>query len=321
MSGRQETDQAYKNRIAEIIKVCPDYFEDFYYYMSNLGEGFKYNAIKQVHRFLKYLEQEKHIDINKCYNLNAVSCTDVRKYLDTEMSDTSIDTRGRNLVAIKKFFAFAEDDGLIEKNNLKKLRIPSEKKEISPVAMDEDEVEKMFQNIMTSDSDTISKARDLAIISLMLELGLRRGSVSEMDLQDVDLEHQTIYLTTKGNYRKQYSIGKKVTERLSSYLDKRHQFVVEDKPTDAFFLNYRGGRLSGKSINEIVKKYAWNVTDKHITAHKLRSTCATLLYEKTEDIYLTSHLLGHKDVSTTERYTRVSEKKLRNAAHLMEDLI
>lgn len=75
-----------------------------------------------------------------------------------------------------------------------------------------------------------------------------------------------------------------------------------------------------REIAEIIKRNTINI-DKHITPHKMRSTCATNLYEKTNDIYLVQEVLGHKNIANTRRYARMSEEKKKNAADIMDKLI
>ena len=71
-------------------------------------------------------------------------------------------------------------------------------------------------------------------------------------------------------------------------------------------------RLDASSVNDMIKKYTYNI-DKKITAHKLRSTFATNIYEATGDIYVTSKLLGHANIETTKRYAALNKEKERNA--------
>ena len=88
----------------------------------------------------------------------------------------------------------------------------------------------------------------------------------------------------------------------------------------AFFIGNQKPRMSPKSIRTIVRQYTFNI-DKHITPHKLRSTCATNLYDKTDDIYLVQHVLGHSSTNVTKRYTNVSENKKETAAKIIGSIL
>jgi site-specific recombinase XerD len=74
-------------------------------------------------------------------------------------------------------------------------------------------------------------------------------------------------------------------------------------------------------VAEMLKKYANGATEKHVTPHVMRHSCATNLYEKTGDIYLCSRQLNHKNVSTTQRYAELSKEKQKRAANILDDMI
>ena len=79
-------------------------------------------------------------------------------------------------------------------------------------------------------------------------------------------------------------------------------------------------RINVRSIENLITKYTYNI-DKHITPHKLRSTCATNVYNATGDIYLTADVLGHSNIANTRRYAQISEERKRKAASAMDDIL
>ena len=79
--------------------------------------------------------------------------------------------------------------------------------------------------------------------------------------------------------------------------------------------------MTTQAVRDLVAKYTKGITDKHITPHKLRSTCATNIYEKTGDIYLVADVLGHSNLANTRRYTAVSNEKRKQAAKAMDDIL
>ena len=87
------------------------------------------------------------------------------------------------------------------------------------------------------------------------------------------------------------------------------------------FVSRVGKRLSDDMVANMLKRYAKGVTDKHVTPHVMRHSCATNLYEETGDIYLCSKQLRHRNVSTTQRYAELSKEKQKRAANILDNMI
>ena len=109
--------------------------------------------------------------------------------------------------------------------------------------------------------------------------------------------------------------GDEVEEALLPYLDERAQILPEKGHENALFLSLQRKRMSVRSVENLVKKYAKIVTPlKKITPHKLRSTYGTSLYRETGDIYLVADVLGHSDVNTTKKHYAALEDERRRSA-------
>ena len=117
--------------------------------------------------------------------------------------------------------------------------------------------------------------------------------------------------------------GEEVADALHDYLEKRYHVIPMEGHENALFLSIQNRRITVRAVENLVKKYASNVTGlKKITPHKLRSTYGTTLYRETGDIYLVADVLGHKDVNTTRKhYAALEDNRRRMAAkavHLRE---
>ena len=104
------------------------------------------------------------------------------------------------------------------------------------------------------------------------------------------------------------------------WLEDREKYF-SDVQNNALFVSQECNRLSTKSVRNLIDKYTLGVTDKRITPHVLRHTCATILYEQTNDIYLCSKQLHHHNVSTTQRYANLSKKNQEKAANILDGSI
>lgn len=168
-----------------------------------------------------------------------------------------------------------------------------------------------------------TKIRDLALLTLMLGTGIRVSECVGLDIKDVDFDYDRIKIVRKGGYEAYVYFGQEAREALLEYLEERKNIVPLEGHEEALFLSSQRKRISVRSVENMVKKYASITTPlKKITPHKLRSTYGTSLYQQTSDIYLVADVLGHKDVNTTKKhYADVDEwqrMKAKDAVTLRE---
>lgn len=161
-----------------------------------------------------------------------------------------------------------------------------------------------------------TKTRDLALVSLLLGTGIRVSECVGLDIDDVDFKNNGIRIIRKGGNEVIVYFGEEVRTHLLAYLDERHKAETAPGHESALFLSMQSKRLSVRSVQNLVKKYAKQVTTlKNISPHKLRSTYGTALYQETGDIYLVADVLGHKDVNTTKKhYAEIDDLRRRQAA-------
>ena len=162
--------------------------------------------------------------------------------------------------------------------------------------------------------------RDKLIFSLGVTTGLRVSAISQLNIEDIDLEHNKLQVIEKGDKYRVVEFGNNLNEQFRLYLKDRTKYY-KDVDTNALFISQKKQRLSNNAIRELLAKYADGVTDKHVSAHTLRRTSANLLYNKTGDIYLVGNHLGHADISTTKRYISVDEERQKSKVEFMDSII
>lgn len=272
--------------------------------------------------------------------LDKITVSDIEEYLDylkvysKDNSEHINNEKGikRKLSSLKSFYNYFFCNELINDNPPAKVRVPKmHEKEI--VRLDADEVARLLDEVESGDKLTKSqkafhektKLRDIAILTLLLGTGIRVSECVGIDINDIDFKNTGIKIRRKGGYESVVYFGDEVETALLNYLEYRKTLVtVVEGHEDAFFLSLQNKRISVRSVENLVKKYAGLITSlKHITPHKLRSTYGTTLYKETGDIYLVADVLGHKDVNTTRKhYAAIEEdrrRKARNAIKLRED--
>ena len=165
-------------------------------------------------------------------------------------------------------------------------------------------------------SKAILAARDRAILELFYASGLRIGELTGLDLLDMDLAEGLVRVRGKGRKERIVPVGREALRALEAYFAVRRGLLGAAgesgtgaggaKPAEAMFLNHRGGRISTRSVGQMVLKYLMaSGLGKKITAHGLRHSFATHLLRAGADLRAIQELLGHARLRTTQRYTHV----------------
>ena len=166
-----------------------------------------------------------------------------------------------------------------------------------------------------------TQIRDMAILTLLLGTGIRVSECVGLNLDDVDFDNNAIRVIRKGGNEALVYFGDEVEKALLDYIQgPRKEVQTKSGHENALFISMNNTRITPRSVERLVKKYARLVTTvKKITPHKLRSTFGTALYQETGDIYLVADTLGHKDVNTTKKhYAALDEERKRRAANIVK---
>lgn len=259
-----------------------------------------------------------------------VEYMDYLSYYENEIGEVvTNDERGkqRKLASLRSMYNYFYKMEMIEKNPAALVDFPKlHKKEI--IRLDPGEVASLLDNIENGEELTKkqlefhdkTKKRDLALITLLLGTGIRVSECVGLDINNVDFRNNGILIRRKGGYEDIVYFGEEVEKALKDYLEERNHIIPLSGHENALFLSLQNKRLSVRSVEMLVKKYAKTVTSlKKITPHKLRSTYGTNLYRETGDIYLVADVLGHKDVNTTKKhYAAQDEARKRYAATVVK---
>jgi integrase/recombinase XerC len=221
-------------------------------------------------------------------------------WLYTRNSRTSI---SRKLASVRTFFEFLIRKGVIKNNPAKLVPTPKGEKRL-PTFLTVDEVVKL----LCIEGEGAAVSRDAALLELLYSSGLRVSEIVGIDLNDIDLTNLTVKVLGKGGKERIVPVGSKAADALNSYLRDR----LDMKPKgDHLFVNSRGGRLNVRSVDRIIRKYATIAgIPKNVSPHVLRHTFATHLLGGGADLRAIQEMLGHKSLSTTQRYTHTSIEKL-----------
>ena len=234
----------------------------------------------------------------------------------------------RNLASLRSFFRFLVGRGLVPEAPLwnrgsASMRglIPRLPK-LLPQVLYRHEAEALVEQAKGSPSETRAEPlllRDAAILELLYGSGLRLAELEGLNQHDLDMTGRTVRVTGKGNKQRVIPISRHCAEALRRYLERGRPHLLSPRPSQALFLNRYGGRLSRRSVEQLVQRYALRAGLTHgVHTHTLRHSFATHLLDGGADLRVVQELLGHASPSTTQIYTHVSPAQARKvylAAH------
>lgn len=225
-------------------------------------------------------------------------------------------SKSRKLSAIKGLFKFLTvKRGYLEENPAANIESPKRKKTLPKFLSLEES--KLLLDTVRNDVSSKSRLRDLCMITLFLNCGMRLSELVGLNLSDIEREFSYIRVVGKGSKERIIYLNGACKHVLSEYL-------INDRLTEknrrlaerAVFLSNRDTRISNKTVQAMVYKYldASGLGSKHYSVHKLRHTAATLMYQSGNvDIRVLKDILGHEQLNTTQIYTHVSDKNMMNA--------
>lgn len=329
-------------KTTSLLNDLPDYMTRFVSHMSTMKNSSRltvYEYVRDISIIFQIITEinpvihnKKDITVDVLDHLNTDDFEDIMMKLQngyekngkTFMDDNT--SRARKLASIRALYKYLLGKNLIKNNPA--AAFPSPKITVQPITFLSDDEISLLLDVITTGAGLTERqqvfsdryrTRDMAMVYLMLSTGIRISECVGIDIDDIDWEENSVYLERKGRKFQNVYFDKKCAELLSAYMDEREDMDL-DEPTTALFISRNGTRITPRSVQRMVKKYASvAVKNKHITPHKLRSTYATSIYNSTGDIYLAQNALGHKSVNTTARYANVSDEKRREASTAAEN--
>jgi integrase/recombinase XerC len=216
----------------------------------------------------------------------------------------------RKLAAVRTFLRYLRREAIIDDDpgGL----VPTPKREVRmPTHLSEEE---MATLIAAAVGDSPLGRRDRAILELFYASGLRVSEVAGLDLDDINLGARMARVLGKGGKQRLVPFNKSTVAAIRAYLNEREELLGATearRQRDPLFVNYRGGRLTARSIDRLVRRYvAASGTRLGVSPHALRHSFATHLLQRGADLRAIQELLGHARLSTTERYTHVNAARL-----------
>ena len=335
----EQTDIENTLRLRDVLKTLPPFCKDFFRAIEpRTTTKTRISYAYDIRIFFQFL-----LDLNPAFKdqsmdaftidvldqITAVDLEEYEEYLKVYQSGDKTETNGerglkRKMSSLRSFYAYYFKREMIHTNPTVLVDVPKIHQK-SIIRLEADEVAMLLDYIEHGGDDLTgqkkvyyekTKDRDLALVTLLLGTGVRVSECVGLDIEDVDFKNNGIKVTRKGGNEMVVYFGPEVEKALKNYLEVRKNIVPVEGHEHALFYSTQRKRLGVQDVENLVKKYARQVTTtKKITPHKLRSTYGTALYQETGDIYLVADVLGHKDVNTTKKhYAALDDSRRRQAA-------
>ena len=216
-------------------------------------------------------------------------------------------TVGRKLAAMRSFYDFCLRRKWIAENPARILSTPRQEKRV-PSFLSEEETAGLLELPAT---DKPIDLRDRAILELFYATGMRVSELVGLDLGDVHFGERLVRVRGKGKKERLVPFGRKSAETLQAYLKARPLLQEKTAGGPAVFLNYRGERLTPRSVQRMVRAYIRKTAvTRRISPHSLRHSFASHLLGRGADLRVIQELLGHASLATTQKYTHVDLRQL-----------
>lgn len=329
MNGRKENDIANRNRINIILKNQPNILHEYSCSLNEKETSTHKAYVRYVKTFLEFLKVEVNMDVDDINSYKNIKVSHINRFMEyikfTNGKENGASIRATKLYAVSDFFEFLINDGYIEYNPCKRIKTPKDNIEKEIIAMDINEIQTLEENIRNGVGSHRSVVRnrkwinrDLAIVMIGCSTGLRVSAIVQINMSDLDLDHNKIRVIEKGGIGKNIYIGNNLKNQLLDWINDRNK-LLGDSSCQALFISNQKKRVTTECVRLIIKRNTYNI-NKKITPHKMRATCATRLYEATGDIYRVQQQLGHKSIKNTERYAKVTEKKKIESANILDSM-
>ncbi len=258
---------------------------------------------RDLRKFIAFMHKR---NIKKPEDVDREALNDFVASLRKEGFATSTITR--SIASIRSFFYFLLQEGFIDNNPALDLESPKIEKKL-PRVLTTGEVDKLLSQPEKSQQNGL---RDKAMLELLYASGIRVSELVSLDITDFDPHVGFLRCRGKGMKERIVPIGSMAINHVNEYLDNSRAKMLKKNGEPALFVNHHGGRMTRQGFWKILKKHAQKSNIKiDITPHTLRHSFATHLLENGADLRSVQEMLGHSDISTTQIYTQVTRKKIR----------
>ncbi len=289
----------YKNAYKDMLES----FLTYLVVIKGLSKNTSHSYKTDIEKLFAFIESKELDSITK------LKSNHISEFLaELNISGLNISSINRCIVSVKQFFKYLMLENIIKTDPTANLVSPRMKKNIPDVLSLED-IEKILN---VPDLTKFEGLRDSAMLEVLYASGLRVTELVELKQVNINYDHGYLIVMGKGSKERIVPIGMTSIKKINDYLELSRPNLAKDKISDYLFITRRGTCFTRQGFWKLIKAYAKEAGIlKNISPHTIRHSFATHLLERGADLRTIQLLLGHSDISTTQIYTHVENKRLR----------
>ena len=278
-------------------------FKNFLKFERNLSENSTQSYIQDLQKLIRFLSDN---NINK--KISEINSTVIREFIYQQTKLIKPSSQSRLISSLKNFFDYLIIEKIIFINPINSIQYPKIATKI-PETLSTHEIDKLIDYLKKSKKNSL---RNCTILEVLYSCGLRVSELTNLNISDIFFDDLLIKILGKGRKERFVPMSKIVKDMIKDYLNsERFNIITKKGFEDILFLNNRGEKLTRVMIYTILNIAKKGIgIKKKVSPHILRHSFATHLIENGADISSIQHMLGHTNITTTERYLHVSKEHL-----------
>lgn len=336
MKGRIENELKIEGVIMNSLSNMPSYASEWYYNLkaSKKQPSSCNDFINKLRRFLIFINENvknvKPEDITLVNTERYFIFIQTKKDKNGQLSYTSSSYQYGIWCALHNFFKFMVNRKYISENYVDFIEKPKNNDlariNANRILLTKKDFNKIINSVSTGVGSHKAmahqhrfKSRDLSILMLFMTTGMRREALSEINIEDVDMQNKTLVVIDKGMIKHNYTLSDKVIENLNDWMSLRMDINKEN--SNALFISGNGKRMTSSALYKLVEKYCDDALGYHVSPHKLRSGFCSILYEEKGDIEFVRRAVGHSNIATTQRYIVTNNNETAEASNFISSFL
>ena len=284
-----------------------DYVDSYYSYLAvikGLSKNTLESYIRACKKFILYLKKDNFFELSKIKHSHILDFLTVLKYKKSKPS-----TIARYIVSIKQFFKYLLIEKIITEDPTINIRTPKLNVSLPDILS----LQEIVELLESPDDSTNIGQRDSTMLEVLYGTGIRVSELINLELNGLNFDLGYIMVMGKGSKERIVPLGSIALQKVKSYIEYGRNALLKDKSSNYLFLNRNGKRMTRQGFWKNLRQYVIKSgINKTVTPHTIRHTFATHLLERGADLRTIQILLGHSDISSTQIYTHIDIKRLKD---------
>jgi len=284
-----------------------DYVDSFYSYLAvikGLSKNTLESYIRDCKKFILYLQKNNVFELKKIKHSHILDFLTEQKHQKSKSN-----TIARYIVSIKQFFKYLQIEKIVNDDPTANIITPKLTSSLPDILSLQD-IEKL---LITPDTSISIGERDSVMLEVLYGTGIRVSELVNIKLNCLKFDLGYLIVFGKGSKERIVPLGKIALTKVKNYIEGTRILLLKNKESEYLFLNRNGKRMTRQGFWKNLRQYvAKSGINKTVTPHTIRHTFATHLLERGADLRTIQILLGHSDISSTQIYTHIDIKRLKD---------